>query len=223
MSIDYFSAFIIGLLGSGHCLGMCGGVTSMLMSAMPKSQASPTLHFVFAYNLGRVFSYGLLGAIAGFTGSLAIHGLGFPLAIMRVIASIFLIFLGLYLGQWFMILSRFENIGKKLWRHISPLSKRFIPVNTFPKALFLGALWGWLPCGLVYSTLTWSIASGSATQGGLIMIAFGMGTLPALFSLSLGQLSFNRVIKNLVFRQVMGVFIISYGFYGLYLASAALF
>ncbi len=223
MSIDYFSAFIIGLLGSGHCLGMCGGVTSMLMSAMPKSQPTPTMHLVFAYNAGRILSYGLLGAIAGFTGSLAIHGLGFPLAIMRIIASIFLIFLGLYLGQWLMILSQFENLGKKLWRHISPLSKRFIPVNSFPKALFLGALWGWLPCGLVYSTLTWSIASGSTAQGGLIMIAFGLGTLPALLSLSFGQLSFNRIIKNLVFRQVMAVFIISYGFYGLYLASVALF
>lgn len=223
MSIDYFSAFIIGLLGSGHCLSMCGGVTSMLVSAMPNRQTKPKLGYIFSYNVGRVFSYSLLGAIAGLSGSLAIHSLGFPLTILRVIAAIFLIFLGLYLGQWLMVLTHFEKVGKKLWQHIAPFSKKVIPVDSAFKALSLGAIWGWLPCGLVYSTLTWSVASGGALEGALIMLAFGLGTIPALFTLSYGHVSLNGLIKNNVFRKTMGILLICYGFYGLYLACMTLF
>ncbi len=223
MSIDYFSAFVIGLLGSGHCLSMCGGVTSMLVSAMPNAKTKPKLSFILSYNIGRILSYALLGAIAGLSGSLAIHSLGFPLSILRIIASLFLILLGLYLAQWLMILVHFEKIGKSLWQYVSPLSKKVIPVNSAAKALALGGIWGWLPCGLVYSTLTWSVASGGAFEGAFIMFAFGLGTIPALFTLSYGYFSLNHLIKNLVFRQVMGILLISYGFYGLYLASATLF
>ena len=223
MTIDYFSAFVIGLLGSGHCLSMCGGVSSMLISAMPNQQPKPNLFYIISYNFGRVFSYSILGAIAGFSGSLAIHSLGFPLTILRIIAAIFLIFLGLYLGQWLLILTYFERLGKKLWQYVAPLSKKVIPVNSTPKALALGAIWGWLPCGLVYSTLTWSIASGGPIEGALIMLAFGLGTIPALFTLSCGHLSLNGLIKHVMFRKTMGILLICYGFYSLYLACMTLF
>ena len=72
LSIDYLSAFIIGLLGSGHCIGMCGGITTMLTSALsPQSKASDQFKLVTAYNIGRIFSYSLIGAIVGFSSSIA--------------------------------------------------------------------------------------------------------------------------------------------------------
>ncbi len=222
MNIDLLSAFLIGLLGSGHCLGMCGGITSMLTSATGQSN-SDKFPFVLSYNLGRILSYTFFGALAGLTGSLALKSMGFPLTILRIFSSVFMIFLGLYISQWSMLLSHFEKIGKGLWQFVSPLSKKVLPVTTIPKALMLGLIWGWLPCGLVYSTLTWSIASGSATNGALIMACFGLGTLPALFTLSFGQLKIMTILKNHIFRKVIGSLMICYGFYGLYLAYGALF
>ena len=224
MSLDYFSALLIGLLGAGHCLGMCGGVTGMLTSALGQQQKSTQrARLVLAYNLGRIGSYTLLGAIVGFTGSIAAKNIGLPIAGLRLVAAIFLIFLGLYIGQWLMWLSHVERLGKGLWQKLAPLNKRLIPVNSSAKALGLGALWGWLPCGLVYSTLTWSIASGNAVNGALIMLFFGLGTLPALFTMSLGILSLKNLLKNFWFRQVTAVLLIIYGIYSLVIAYQLLF
>lgn len=224
MSLDYFSALLIGLLGAGHCLGMCGGVTGMLTSALGQQQKSTQrARLVLAYNLGRIGSYTLLGAIVGFTGSIAAKNIGLPIAGLRLVAAIFLIFLGLYIGQWLMWLSHVERLGKGLWQKLAPLNKRLIPVNSSAKALGLGALWGWLPCGLVYSTLTWSIASGSAVNGALIMLFFGLGTLPALLTMSLGILSLKNLLKNFWFRQVTAVLLIIYGIYSLVIAYQLLF
>lgn len=223
MSIDYFSAFIIGILGSGHCLGMCGGITSMLTSAIPNKINQPKTRLIFSYNIGRIFSYSFIGAIVGFTGSIAAKQIGMPLAILRIIAALFLIFLGLYIGQWLMWLTQVEKLGKKTWKYISPLAKHVIPVNSSLKALGLGALWGWLPCGLVYSMLTWSLASGNVLDGALIMTFFGLGTLPSLLVMSYGSIKIKALINNNMFRKTMALGLIIYGIYSLYIAYHLLF
>ncbi|MFD2166597.1 sulfite exporter TauE/SafE family protein [Thalassotalea euphylliae] len=218
MTLDLFSAFVIGLLGAGHCLAMCGGVSGMLLSAIPQQSQQTKWPLVLFYNIGRIASYSLLGAIVGFTGSIAAKSLGMPLTILRLVSGIFLILLGLYLGQWFMILARVEAIGKNLWQYIQPLAKHCIPVKSTKQALMLGAIWGWLPCGLVYSTLTWSLASGSFSQGALIMAAFGLGTLPAMLTLSFGALSLKSLLQMPTFRKSMALSLIIYGFYSVFVA-----
>ena len=222
MSLDLFSAFIIGLLGSGHCIAMCGGITTMLTSALPtatkhtlqqipvnnqtiNNHKSNKSHLVICYNLGRIFSYSLIGAIVGFTGAIATKNIGMPLAGLRMLSAIFLILLGLYIGQWLMWLTRVEAIGKKLWQYISPLASKAIPVDSPTKALTLGAIWGWLPCGLVYSTLTWALASGSWLTGASIMFFFGLGTLPALLTLSLGFVSIKHYLAKPTIRKTMAL------------------
>jgi len=222
MQIDFLSAFIIGLMGSGHCISMCGGITTMLTSALPTAQKS-NFKYIFSYNLGRILSYSLIGGIAGFTGSLMVKNIGLPITGLKVIAGVFLILLGLYIGQWLMWLTKIEYLGKKLWQYISPLSKKFIPVNSVNKALFLGGLWGWLPCGLVYSTLTWSLASGSAVNGALIMSCFGLGTLPALLTTSLSIVKIQKLIQHMIVKKVMAILLIIYGFMTLKLAYVELF
>jgi sulfite exporter TauE/SafE len=244
MSLDYFSAFIIGLLGSGHCIAMCGGITTMLTSALPsskyeKNQQIPVnnqnivqhaeqrqprkLTLVLFYNLGRIASYSLIGAIVGFTGSIAAKNIGLPLAGLRIFSAIFMILLGLYLGQWLMWLNRVEAIGKKLWQYISPLAGKVIPVNTPLKALGLGAIWGWLPCGLVYSTLTWALASSNLISGASIMFFFGLGTLPALLTLSIGFNGTKSLLVNPVLRKIMALSLIGFGIYSFIVAYQQLF
>jgi len=223
VTLDYFSAFIIGIIGSTHCIGMCGGITSMLTTALPKKSSTSNLLMVTLYNVGRISSYALIGAIVGYTGSTAARNMGIPLAGLRLFAAVFLIFLGLYLGQWLMWIARIESIGKVLWQKISPLSKNLIPVDTPLKALSLGALWGWLPCGLVYSTLTWSMASGNTISGALIMACFGVGTLPALVLMSLSTIKIKQLLNKPILRKTLAVGIISYGIYSLFVAYHILF
>lgn len=218
MTIDFLSAFFIGLLGSGHCLGMCGGITSMLTSAISATNQSQRTWLVIHYNVGRIFSYSIIGFIVALSGSLAAKSIGLPLSFLRIVAAIFLILLGLYLGQWLMWLNHIEKLGKGLWQTISPLSKKLIPVQTKRQAFFLGMLWGWLPCGLVYSTLTWSLATADAIQGALIMFAFGLGTLPALITMSFGITSLKKLLINQVFKKLMAVLLIIYGIYNLTIA-----
>ena len=249
MTIDLFSAFIIGLLGSGHCLAMCGGITTMLTSAIGPSNNQPSqenttrgdipikvstskvncspqtfrVNLIFFYHIGRIASYCLIGAIVGFTGSIAAKNIGLPIAGLRLVAAVFLIFLGLYIGKWLLWLNRVESLGEGLWRYLSPLAKHVIPVDNRKKSLALGALWGWLPCGLVYSTLTWSLASGSSISGASIMLFFGLGTLPALIALSLGIGSIKNLLVNTTFRNTMALSLIAYGLYSFIVAYQLLF
>ncbi|QBG34468.1 sulfite exporter TauE/SafE family protein [Litorilituus sediminis] len=236
MSLDLLSAFLIGLVGSGHCLGMCGGITTMLTSAITTkadsqvgnisvqvTQARQKPKLIICYHFGRIASYSLIGALVGFTGSIAAKNIGLPIAGLRLVAAVFLILLGLYIGQWFMLLTRIEAIGAKLWRKISPLANKVIPVDSGKKALTLGALWGWLPCGLVYSTLTWALASGNALTGAGIMLLFGLGTLPALLALSFSLASIKNLLVKPKTKQFMAILVIAYGFYSFFVAYQLMF
>lgn len=219
MTLDLISAFIIGLLGSGHCIVMCGGITTMLTTALsPQLTHQSKRYLIINYHIGRISSYTLIGTIVGFTGSMAAKNIGLPLYFFNILAGVFLIFLGLYLGQWLMWLSHIEKIGQHLWRKISPLSKNLLPIKNKKQALGLGVLWGWLPCGLIYSTLTWSLASTDALQGGLIMFAFGLGTLPALISVSLGITQFQKLLSLVWLKKVTALLLIAYGCYQLSIA-----
>lgn len=243
MSLDLISAFIIGLLGSGHCIAMCGGITTMLTSALPQhkhaateqipinGQAALESHqrpsskvlLVVCYNIGRIASYCFIGAIVGYTGSIAAKNIGMPLAGLRMLSAIFVILLGLYLGQWLMWLNRIEALGKVLWQQISPLAQKVIPVNSPTKAFSLGAIWGWLPCGLVYSTLTWALASGNPITGASIMLFFGLGTLPALLTLSLSFNSIKNLLVKTTLRKLMALVLITFGIYSFIVAYQQMF
>ena len=154
------SALILGLLGGGHCLGMCGGLMSALTLAIPADRRAQRFQLLLAYNLGRIFSYAAAGLLLGLAGWALNNS---PAAmLLRIIAALLLIAMGLYLAGWWSGLTRIEALGRGLWRYIQPLTRRFMPVTNWPRALILGGLWGWLPCGLVYSTLLWASSQGNA-------------------------------------------------------------
>lgn len=218
IELDLLSAFLIGLLGSGHCIAMCGGISGLLTSAIKEQSATAKFTLLISYNTGRIFIYSLIGFIVSYTGSIAKQQLGISIAYLQITAAIFIILLGLYISQWYMGLKHVETLGKSLWACLSPLSKHLIPVQSPLHALFLGALWGWLPCGLVYSTLTWALATADPFRGAAIMFAFGLGTLPALMSLSIGINAFKKVAKHQSFKNITGSLLIFYGFYTIYIA-----
>ena len=219
IELDLLSAFFIGLLGSGHCIGMCGGISGLLTSAIKDQSKAHKLILLLSYNSGRIFIYSFIGFMVSYTGSIAQKQLGLSLAYLQIISAIFIIFLGLYISQCYTGLKHIETLGKGIWSYLSPLSKYLIPVRSPFHALLLGALWGWLPCGLVYSTLTWALATADPFRGATIMLAFGLGTLPALMSVSLGISAFTQIAKRRGFKSFTGALLISYGFYTILIAS----
>lgn len=207
------SALILGLLGGGHCIGMCGGLMGALTLAIPPEQRARRLRLLLAYNLGRILSYATAGLLIGLAGWAVANS---PAAMaMRVVAGLLLVCMGLYLAGWWSGLTRIEALGRGLWRHIQPVAGRLLPVSTLPRALLLGALWGWLPCGLVYSTLLWSASQGSASDSALLMLAFGLGTWPVLLVTGLAAERLTALLRNRGIRITGSVLVMLFGIWTL--------
>ncbi|MCY7293869.1 sulfite exporter TauE/SafE family protein [Alteromonas sp. a30] len=206
---DFISAFLIGIAGSVHCIAMCGGVTAGLSLAIPKGKQQ--LPFIFAYNLGRITSYSIAGGLAGALSSILSHQLQDGIAWLNLLSGLFLLLMAAYIGNWWPILSQLERIGGVLWRRISPLSKRFMPFKHPLYALPYGLIWGWLPCGLVYSSLTWSLASGNATNGALSMFFFGLGTLPSMILAAYSATQVTHLLKKPRTKQLIALILALFG------------
>jgi sulfite exporter TauE/SafE len=207
--LHLLAALVMGLAGSTHCVAMCGGISCALSAGLPKEvRSSPTrmLPYVLAYNAGRIASYGLAGVLVGLVGGRAAHLLPAESAqiVGMVIAAGFFVALGLYLGGWWRGLEILEKLGARLWRHVEPLGRRFLPVGTPGKALGVGLVWGWLPCGLVYAALALALTTGNGTGGALTMLAFGVGTLPALITLGYAGRWLSGQTRRVGVRRVAG-------------------
>ena len=215
LELSLISAFLVGLLGGVHCVGMCGGIVSAVSVHLPQHKSN--LSFLLAYNAGRILSYGLAGALAGLVGASSFF-LAHILPVQEVlyaISSLILIALGLYLAGLWHGITYLENSGRLLWKILQPYSKRYIPVQKISQAFMLGTLWGWLPCGMVYSILIGAVATGSALRGGLLMIAFGLGTLPTLITMGLSAVKLKSLLQNTWVRRVSGLVVFGFGIAGL--------
>ncbi|MDF2152188.1 sulfite exporter TauE/SafE family protein [Vibrio sp. CAU 1672] len=213
MSPDFLGAFMIGLVGSGHCMGMCGGIASLL--SLSNNTSKPSALVPLYYNSGRLLSYVVFGALVGATisGLSQLSGLTQSLAWLRFVAAIFMILVALYIAKWWHGLLAIEKAGQVIWRYISPAGKRLLPLSRPSHALPFGFIWGWLPCGLVYSALTWSAVSGNAVNGGLIMFAFGLGTLPSMLAIGYSANFYKKLQNSLIIRYISALILIGYGLY----------
>ncbi|MDH1053469.1 sulfite exporter TauE/SafE family protein [Aquipseudomonas alcaligenes] len=207
------SALILGLLGGGHCLGMCGGLMGALTLAIPPEQRARRLRLLLAYNLGRILSYAAAGLLIGLAGWAVASS---PAAtLLRVLAGLLLIAMGLYLAGWWSGLTRIEAVGRHLWRHLQPVASRLMPVSSLQRALLLGAVWGWLPCGLVYSTLLWASSQGSPGESALLMLAFGLGTWPVLLATGMAAERLTALLRRRGVRVAGGLLVILFGIWTL--------
>lgn len=214
LDISYLGAFLVGLLGGVHCVGMCGGIVSALTLGTSPGQNTPWRYLV-AYNAGRILSYTLAGLLVGALGAQlsTLHEVQLGL---KLLASLFMIAMGLYIAGWWFGLLRVEQVGGLLWKRIQPLGNKLIPVKSTYQATVLGLLWGWLPCGLVYSVLIWSLSAESAVEGSLLLLSFGLGTLPNLLAMGFFAVVLKQWMQKQVIKNIAGLLIIFFGLYQLY-------
>ncbi|MBT5228787.1 MAG: sulfite exporter TauE/SafE family protein [Methylococcales bacterium] len=203
------SAFLVGLVGSTHCIGMCGGIVGILGT----QTATKPIWSNLLYNLGRMSSYMIAGAIAGSIGYFALNFVA-PEHINRVgqiLSGTFMVLLGLYIAGLSAVLLPVEKAGSHLWKWLEPFGRRFLPVKSLFHAYMVGLVWGWLPCGMVYSILSWALVSANPVNGAGLMMAFALGTLPTLVVMGVFAHKLNAWAKQPVVRFVAGGLIVALG------------
>lgn len=240
--VSLFPVFLVGLAGSVHCAGMCGGIVGALSLPRPSATAlrqpafpvpvrsvmaaqGASLTWVGAYNAGRIASYMTAGALAGGLagGAAALASLPAWQAAFYWAANLMLVALGLFLMDAWRGLAWIERGGQALWRHVSPLLRQVNGARPGGARMFaLGALWGWLPCGMVYSVLVTAMLSGSALGGAGVMLAFGLGTLPMLVALGLLGARVRGLMARRAVRVACGLAIVAFGILGLMRAAGGL-
>ena len=199
----FLAAFSMGLFGSPHCLGMCGGIVTAFGLSMQHVSDSKKNGLILTYHAGRLISYSLLGLIASVIG-VAIFQSIMSNSAPRIVLGAVLVLIGLaMLGL--PLFNELEKIGMRFWQSLAPLRKKVFPIDSFGKALFAGLLWGFLPCGLVYGALMMAIAGNNIATGAALMFVFGLGTMPMLIATQKTVGMLQSSIKNFRLRQINGV------------------
>lgn len=213
----YFTALAVGLLGGVHCLTMCGGLVATLtlgLSSEVRRDPWRMLPYQLIYNLARLAGYTVAGALFGALGTLLTQLEILPAMqhLLQALAGVMMILLGLYLAGWSSaLLKAIEHQGARLWHRLEPISRRFLPVRTLRQAAVIGFIWAWLPCGLVYSVLIMAMATAKALDGALVMLAFGLGTLPNLLGIALLAGAVARLAERAWIRRLAGLLVIGFG------------
>ncbi len=221
---DFFSAFLIGLLGAGHCIGMCSGIASALSFSINPEQKHGLLSLLL-YNLGRITSYSIAGFIFAASSSVLIIWMGGKesLIYLRIIAAVMMLLLAFYIARLWNGLIIVERAGQFLWQFIKPLAQYFLPLKHPALAFPLGFLWGWLPCGLVYSSLVWAISTANGLNGLVIMLGFGLGTLPAMMLVGSLSHKLKNILNKKWFRYGSGLVLALFAFQTIYVAFTQLY
>jgi sulfite exporter TauE/SafE len=208
------TVFLVGLLGSGHCFGMCGGIAAGLGSLPVKDStrqdAGPGFTSAFLFNLGRILSYACLGLLSAWILVGAGRMLNVPQwsMILRFITALMIFLIGVqFLFNW-QTLAIIERGGAKVWKYVLPLAVRASSLPGGSGRLLLGLCWGLLPCGMVYSVLLTASAAGTPVSGALVMFAFGVGTLPSMLGMSLAAPTLAALLSDKWTRKLMGAALI---------------
>lgn len=211
LTASLLSALLMGLVGSTHCVGMCGGIISALSTNFNGNTQNQSFFIQLFYNIGRITSYSLIGLLVGLFSSNLMQMLPDPHAFSMKIAGFFFILLGLYISQVLNSFKYLEAAGQKLWVKIEPFGRKYLPARNISSAVKLGLVWGWLPCGLVYSALALAVTQLNPLHSALTMFVFGLGTLPTL--LLIGHFAHNvkTILQNRKVRIALGLILIVYG------------
>jgi len=174
------AAFGAGLLGSAHCLGMCSGISGLFAVGATVASIKTHVPLAIAYNVGRVLSYAFLGIVVAAVGGATVGIIPSLAGPVRLASGLLIIVIGLQVAFNWRLLAPIERVGAVFWNRLAPQAKGLIPATSIASAIGLGLIWGWLPCGLVYGALLLAATTADPVGGGLVMTAFGLGTMPAM-------------------------------------------
>ena len=215
------SLFLLGFFGGTHCVGMCGGLSSAFALQLPPHIRRVWL--ILLMNCGRIASYVLIGALMGL-----LSGMGSLLnethtlqIVLLVLANILLLLMGLYLAGLSDWANKTEWVGRWLWRKMQPALQKLLPIRSYAACFGVGALWGWLPCGLVYNASLFALSSGSAGTGALYLLAFGLGTLPNLLAMGIFAAQLQRLVQRRGLRLITGLLMSAWACHQLWVAVQA--
>ena len=212
-SSSFIVAFLMGLFSSMHCIGMCGSIIGTLTFSLSpgiRNNKKLLLPFVFNYNFGRITSYAMAGALVGTIEALLTMHLGETHGhrVLQLLSAAVMMGAGFYIAGWFARFAYIEKAGILIWKKIEPFGRKLIPVKNLKQAYLFGLVWGWLPCGLVYAALALAATAGDITKSALTMLAFGLGTLPAVMGVGIMTQVLTRLSKMQRFKQSIGLFMI---------------
>ena len=193
------TAFLAGLLGGGHCFGMCGGIAAGL-GAMSRGRAfMPALQF----NLARMTSYAVLGLVAASVLG-GVSGLMPWARWLRLLTAVMILMIGLKFLFNFRGIEFIERGGAGLWKRILPFALKAGNRQDWIGRLLLGFCWGFIPCGLVYTVLMTAASTANPVSGAVTMLAFGAGTLPAMLGLTAAAPALASFLEDRTVRRVIG-------------------
>jgi sulfite exporter TauE/SafE len=202
------AALALGLLGSSHCLVMCGGIST----ALGMGSSGPRRHvLLLLFQFGRIATYVLLGAGLGALLAAVATLNQVLLPALRILSGLLLVAMGLYVANWWAGLTWLERAGRIVWRQLEPLANRRLPVSRAADALGIGLLWGFLPCGLIYTALAWSATAADSLQSALLMGAFGIGTLPSMLATGLAAERISVLLRQRGLRVAAGLLLVLAG------------
>lgn len=201
-SLSITAALLLGLLASSHCLLMCGGISAALGSATARGgDGRPQAQLLLGYQLGRIASYTLIGFLAGYLGHYVIGWLDIDAvrSALRIATGVVMLLSAFALLGW--LRNPGVTVGRPIWRQLSKLGSRLLPVTSLPRALGFGMLWGWMPCGFVYNVVVVAALTADPRDSALTMLAFGLGTLPAMLATSWGGQQLSSWLARPSFRH----------------------
>lgn len=206
---SYLAAFVIGLFSSLHCIGMCGSIIGTLtysLSQELRNNKRILFSIILSYNLGRVASYAIAGAVVGLLSLPFSQGMAYRF--LQLASAAIMTGAGLYIGGWFPRFAYIEKMGSRFWKLIEPFGRKMIPVKTRSQAMLFGMIWGWLPCGLIYTALALAATTGNVMHSSMTMLAFGLGTLPAVVGVGIMTSLLAKLSKARLFKQIVGILFI---------------
>lgn len=209
------TALGLGFFGSPHCLGMCGGVVMAFGLSMQGVSPAKKRLIIASYHLGRLTSYALLGAVGAMVGASVLSPFMTDNALPRILLGVSLVFCAL-LMMGLPMLKSIEKVGLGLWQKLAPMRAKLFPLNSIPKALMAGLLWGFLPCGLVYGAILVAVGLGAGGFSGVVlgagfMVLFGLGTMPLLLTTQGGATILQKITQKISLRYAGGVLMLLSG------------
>ncbi len=224
INYDNFSiltALAIGLIGNFHCIGMCSGIITVFSMSVSKDKKKYSSFYIIYYNLGRIIGYMFINTVAFSIGLILIKSLNIDnLNFLKLISGLTLLTIGCYLLNILNLIKHIEKLGFKIWNHIQKYIKFFFPVNNPLKAILLGFIWSHIPCGLVYSTVIWSTSSGSFLKSILLVLIFGIGTLPSMLGVGLFSFKLKEIVNYNIIKYIFSLLFLISGTYNIYIYFA---